>query len=45
MSLMDVEKLKMYMVQQCKVFYVAKINDVRLSVHDVIWHSDQVLGQ
>lgn len=39
---MDVEN--MYMIQQCKVFYVAK-EYVQLSVQYIIWHSNQVLGQ
>lgn len=43
--LMDVEN-KMYMIQQCKVFYVAKKKDyLQLSVLYIIWHSNQVLGQ
>lgn len=42
---MDVEN-KMYMIQQCKVFYVAKKKDyLQLSVLYIIWHSNQVLGQ
>ena len=41
---MDVEN-KMYMIQQCKVFYVAKKDYVQLSVRYIIWHSNQVLGQ
>lgn len=42
--LMDVEN-KMYMIQQCKVFYVAKKHYVPLCVRYIIWHSNQVLGQ
>lgn len=41
--LMDVEN-DMYIIQQCKVFYVSK-DSVQLSVQNIIWHSNQVLGQ
>lgn len=41
--LMDVEN-NVYIIQQCKVFYVSK-DSVQLSVQNIIWHSNQVLGQ